>query len=123
MPGCGRKFAISHATSHAIETAIAHATAKRRPSMPENCIYFFQAEDGIRDIGVTGVSDVCSSDLSALVSAGPVDLEPLQPARPIALESASNNAPTALLRRSPPFESGDIVPLVPEVRESATKRK
>src|SRR3712207_4440207 len=24
---------------------------------------FFQAEDGIRDIGVTGVSDVCSSDL------------------------------------------------------------
>src|SRR3712207_8504902 len=25
--------------------------------------FFFQAEDGIRDIGVTGVSDVCSSDL------------------------------------------------------------
>src|SRR3712207_7558950 len=25
--------------------------------------FFFQAEDGIRDIGVTGGSDVCSSDL------------------------------------------------------------
>src|SRR3712207_7895624 len=25
--------------------------------------FFFQAEDGIRDIGVTGSSDVCSSDL------------------------------------------------------------
>src|SRR5258707_7855190 len=25
--------------------------------------FFFQAEDGIRDIGVTGVQDVCSSDL------------------------------------------------------------
>jgi len=27
------------------------------------CFFFFQAEDGIRDIGVTGSSDVCSSDL------------------------------------------------------------
>src|SRR3712207_6382018 len=27
--------------------------------------FFFQAEDGIRDIGVTGSSDVCSSDLPA----------------------------------------------------------
>src|SRR5215203_7389118 len=26
--------------------------------------FFFQAEDGIRDIGVTGSSDVCSSDLT-----------------------------------------------------------
>src|SRR3712207_9359750 len=26
-------------------------------------LFFFQAEDGIRDIGVTGVQDVCSSDL------------------------------------------------------------
>src|SRR3712207_7179550 len=26
-------------------------------------VFFFQAEDGIRDIGVTGVQDVCSSDL------------------------------------------------------------
>src|SRR5688572_6291203 len=26
--------------------------------------FFFQAEDGIRDLTVTGVSDVCSSDLS-----------------------------------------------------------
>src|SRR3712207_7662326 len=26
--------------------------------------FFFQAEDGIRDIGVTGVQDVCSSDLA-----------------------------------------------------------
>src|SRR5258707_5819212 len=27
--------------------------------------FFFQAEDGIRDIGVTGSSDVCSSDLAS----------------------------------------------------------
>ena len=26
--------------------------------------FFFQAEDGIRDYDVTGVQDVCSSDLS-----------------------------------------------------------
>src|SRR6266576_1698298 len=26
-------------------------------------LFFFQAEDGIRDLYVTGVSDVCSSDL------------------------------------------------------------
>src|SRR3712207_8035734 len=30
--------------------------------------FFFQAEDGIRDIGVTGVSDVCSSDLRRLIA-------------------------------------------------------
>jgi len=29
----------------------------------EKVSFFFQAEDGIRDIGVTGVQDVCSSDL------------------------------------------------------------
>src|SRR3712207_8254991 len=29
--------------------------------------FFFQAEDGIRDIGVTGVQDVYSSDLLAAV--------------------------------------------------------
>ena len=27
------------------------------------CFFFFQAEDGIRDHCVTGVQDVCSSDL------------------------------------------------------------
>jgi len=27
--------------------------------------FFFQAEDGIRDIGVNGVQDVCSSDLTS----------------------------------------------------------
>src|SRR2546429_5909033 len=26
-------------------------------------VFFFQAEDGIRDVAVTGVPDVCSSDL------------------------------------------------------------
>src|SRR3712207_8771779 len=30
---------------------------------PHTVYFFFQAEDGIRDIGVTGVPDVCSSDL------------------------------------------------------------
>src|SRR2546425_7204226 len=29
-----------------------------------HCCFFFQAEDGIRDKLVTGVSDVCSSDLT-----------------------------------------------------------
>src|SRR3989449_6060668 len=37
--------------------------------------FFFQAEDGIRDVAVTGVSDVCSSDLfvaaARAVGAGP----------------------------------------------------
>src|ERR1041385_924765 len=32
---------------------------RRRPSP----FFFFQAEDGIRDVAVTGVQDVCSSDL------------------------------------------------------------
>src|SRR3712207_6724624 len=35
-------------------------------TVPFVCFFFFQAEDGIRDIGVTGVSDVCSSDLGGL---------------------------------------------------------
>jgi len=30
--------------------------------------FFFQAEDGIRDIGVTGVQDVCSSDLICILN-------------------------------------------------------
>ena len=29
--------------------------------------FFFQAEDGIRDRDVTGVPDVCSSDLNSIV--------------------------------------------------------
>src|SRR2546430_6633308 len=29
------------------------------------CVFFFQAEDGIRDLTVTGVQTVCSSDLAA----------------------------------------------------------
>ena len=31
-------------------------------------VFFFQAEDGIRDYKVTGSSDVCSSDLSLVDS-------------------------------------------------------
>src|SRR5690554_7680644 len=34
--------------------------------MIERRIFFFQAEDGIRDADVTGSSDVCSSDLETL---------------------------------------------------------
>src|SRR5690554_7189806 len=34
--------------------------------MIERRIFFFQAEDGIRDADVTGSSDVCSSDLILL---------------------------------------------------------
>src|SRR5882762_11277992 len=35
-----------------------------RPLSFSNPFFFFQAEDGIRDSSVTGVSDVCSSDLA-----------------------------------------------------------
>jgi len=35
--------------------------------MAQSNFFFFQAEDGIRDIGVTGVSDVCSSDLKGYI--------------------------------------------------------
>src|SRR4030095_2650584 len=43
------------------------------PLSPERCptarvLFFFQAEDGIRDHCVTGSSDVCSSDLEALLA-------------------------------------------------------
>src|SRR3712207_7692374 len=37
---------------------------------PHTVYFFFQAEDGIRDIGVTGVPDVCSSDLKYRTSYG-----------------------------------------------------
>src|ERR1041385_388452 len=35
----------------------------RRAQLTRNHLFFFQAEDGIRDVAVTGGSDVCSSDL------------------------------------------------------------
>src|SRR3989454_11609677 len=35
--------------------------------------FFFQAEDGIRDYKVTGVSDVCSSDLTVYYVVGTKD--------------------------------------------------
>src|SRR5947209_18974246 len=43
------------------------------------CLFFFQAEDGIRDIGVTG-ADVCSSDDQHVIRAdlpgeGPIDAD------------------------------------------------
>src|SRR5690554_3759367 len=38
--------------------------------MIERRIFFFQAEDGIRDADVTGSSDVCSSDLLPRISSG-----------------------------------------------------
>src|SRR3712207_7430589 len=40
-----------------------------------SCVFFFQAEDGIRDIGVTGVQTVCSSDL-VYVAPGGSDANP-----------------------------------------------
>src|SRR5208282_2905030 len=39
MPGCGAKFAASHATSNVISHAALRETSRGRPSMPENCIY------------------------------------------------------------------------------------
>src|SRR5260370_34891014 len=37
--------------------------------------FFFQAEDGIRDSSVTGVSDVCSSDLEYSTRKDAISLE------------------------------------------------
>src|SRR6267378_7046944 len=37
-------------------------------------VFFFQAEDGIRDLYVTGVQTVCSSDLALVVAHGLHDL-------------------------------------------------
>src|SRR5206468_9240653 len=39
--------------------------------MPTLLFFFFQAEDGIRDLIVTGVPDVCSSDLPERAIAAP----------------------------------------------------
>src|SRR5205809_3000855 len=41
--------------------------------------FFFQAEDGIRDVAVTGVSDVCSSDLNAAEPLGVSVRSPVLP--------------------------------------------
>src|SRR5438067_3721395 len=48
-------------------------------------IFFFQAEDGIRDRNVTGVSDVCSSDLpgGSGAAASHRRLPPSEPPGPI----------------------------------------
>src|SRR2546430_98940 len=46
-------FTIAFSTSQRLRTTRASART----------FFFFQAEDGIRDLTVTGVSDVCSSDL------------------------------------------------------------
>src|SRR3712207_8707283 len=43
--------------------------------------FFFQAEDGIRDIGVDWSSDVCSSDLYGLQTGGPKAEWPMTPLR------------------------------------------
>src|SRR3712207_7457944 len=44
--------------------------------------FFFQAEDGIRDIGVTGVQNVCSSDLfSCFAMAGTASALATNPSR------------------------------------------
>src|SRR5437667_5117001 len=39
--------------------------------------FFFQAEDGIRDRDVTGVQDVCSSDLKRLLADIEAEIKPL----------------------------------------------
>src|SRR2546422_1306421 len=45
-------------------------------SLPiRSVVFFFQAEDGIRDVAVTG-SDVCSSDLLVLATRHPIPREP-----------------------------------------------
>src|SRR5205809_1462280 len=41
--------------------------------------FFFQAEDGIRDVAVTGVSDVCSSDLNSRAPLGVSVRSPVLP--------------------------------------------
>src|SRR3712207_5477751 len=49
--------------------------------------FFFQAEDGIRDIGVTGSSDVCSSDLHPTVNTGSAKVLNLSATRGMAANS------------------------------------
>src|SRR2546428_6043112 len=55
------------------------STSRRNPPPSASPSFFFQAEDGIRDLIVTGVSDVCSSDLggTTLVNRDPDDVSTL----------------------------------------------
>src|SRR5258707_1158944 len=45
------------------------AVEDKRPLVSVSVIFFFQAEDGIRDIGVTGVQ-TCALPISTVVEAG-----------------------------------------------------
>src|SRR5437868_11302426 len=64
--------------------------ARVMPVLPDEGFFFFQAEDGIRDRNVTGVQDVCSSDLAEEASQSPAsDPQPPRPATPA-------NAPTSV---------------------------
>src|SRR5438067_3327952 len=56
-------------------------------------VFFFQAEDGIRDRNVTGSSDVCSSDLSLNTSCD--RSPPTDPHRPLALRMEAARVPDA----------------------------
>src|SRR5256886_11621852 len=46
-------------------TPASSAPVLQTPKATSSMFFFFQAEDGIRDLTVTGVPDVCSSDLMA----------------------------------------------------------
>src|SRR5258708_12320629 len=64
-------------------------------------VFFFQAEDGIRDDLVTGVSDVCSSDLQMKLRAGKfADQKPANgcflPPLPRSIIASQQNAGTAI---------------------------
>src|SRR2546422_6859122 len=46
-----------------LDEDLTQALCWRRPLFRRKFFFFFQAEDGIRDVAVTWSSDVCSSDL------------------------------------------------------------
>src|SRR3712207_9480083 len=63
---------------------------------------FLQAEDGIQDIGVTGSSDVCSSDLPSQAQGGTRDEACGEPLDGAWREPASGGGRGALCRRIGP---------------------
>src|SRR5256886_4147448 len=76
--------------------------------------FFFQAEDGIRDLTVTGVSDVCSSDLTALTR-----FPTISRSRSRRTTSTSGNSGIVFLRSGRFGPCRDRVPVIARVRDLA----
>src|SRR5207248_6420529 len=63
------------------------------------CIFFFQAEDGIRDRTVTG-ADVCSSDLIARTSGCSSSGAPASPPNPLTMLTTPLGTPASASTRT-----------------------